>query len=93
MTNDDIEELAANIERELYRDIGPLLFGVKLYASLGFPSAQAFRQAYSRNTMPVSVFNIQNRRGKFALSRDVAKWLATQKINNIGSGGFIERKI
>ncbi|WP_293751638.1 hypothetical protein [uncultured Paraglaciecola sp.] len=93
MTNDDIEELANYIERELYRDIGPLLFGTKLYTALGFPSAHAFRQACSRNTMPVEVFNIENRRGKFALSRDVAKWLATQKINNIDSGGFIEKKI
>ena len=92
MTNDDIEELASNIERELYRDIGPLLFGAKLYAALGFPSAQAFRQAYSRNSISVNVFNIENRRGKFALSRDVAKWLASQKINNIDSGGFMAKK-
>jgi hypothetical protein len=42
---------------------------------------------------PVSVFNIENRRGKFTLSRDIAKWLATQKINNVDSGGFIEKKL
>lgn len=87
------EILASEIERELYRDIGPLLFGTKLYAALGFPSAQAFRQACSRNTMPVPVFNIENRRGKFALSRDVAKWIAFQKINNNDSGEFIKKKV
>jgi hypothetical protein len=93
MNNEDVETLAESIERELYRDIGPLLFGTKLYTALGFPSAQAFRQACSRKTMSVSVFNIENRRGKFALSRDIAKWLATQKINNVDSGGFIEKKL
>jgi hypothetical protein len=79
MLEAQLEELAEEIRKELYSDIGPLLFGKNLYTSLGFSSAEAFRQAVSRNTVPVEVFSLPNRRGRFALSRDVAMWLAVER--------------
>lgn len=91
--DEEINKLAFRIEQTLYKEFGPLLFGKSLYKALGFPSAEAFRQATARKHITIDVFNIKNRRGKFALSHDVAKWLATQKINNVDSGGFIEKKI
>lgn len=67
-------------ERQLLLDLeaqhGPLLSGPPLYRALGLPSAAAFRQAASRGQLPVPVFTIPNRRGRFALTRDVAAWLA-----------------
>lgn len=56
---------------------GPLLNGTALYRALGLPSAAAFRQAASRGQLPVPVFTIPNRRGRFALTRDVAAWLVS----------------
>mgnify|MGYP001430458233 CR=1 FL=1 len=79
MVSERENELAKAIEQELYEHIGPLLFGEKLYAALGFSSYQAFRQASSRNTLPVEIFSLEKRRGKFALSRDVARWLAKKR--------------
>ena len=76
-----VEELTKQIEKELYETIGPLLFGEKLYSALGFPSSAAFRQALSRRYISIEIFSLPNRRGKFALSRDVAKFLARQAID------------
>lgn len=79
--NSDVAELTAQIEKELYENVGPLLFGEKLYNALGFPSSAAFRQALSRKYIEVEIFSLPNRRGKFALSRDVAKFLAQQAVD------------
>lgn len=39
----------------------------------------AFRQALARNTVPIRVFGLPKRRGKFAFVEDVAYWLALQR--------------
>ena len=78
---EDFEQLRQQIEAELYTHIGPLLFGERLYSALGYPSADAFRQALSRKSVPVEVFSLPHRRGKFALSRDVARWLAEERLS------------
>jgi len=68
--------LAAALERELFARFGPMLSGEDLWVALGYPSMEAFRQALSRNLLPVPVFSLPHRRGKFALVKDVAHWLA-----------------
>jgi len=86
MTNESKTEkvmaLAGEIESELYRQFGPLMFGKALHSALGFPSGDAFRQALCRKTVPVETFVISNRRGRFALSKDIALWLAQQRLSN-----------
>ncbi|MDR7123091.1 hypothetical protein [Rheinheimera soli] len=67
---------------ELQERYGPLMSGMVLVKALGYGSADAFRQAVSRQTVPVAVFPIAERRGKFALTRDVALWLAEQRLTN-----------
>ncbi|UUC96593.1 hypothetical protein NOX35_27165 (plasmid) [Comamonas sp. C11] len=54
---------------------GPVIGGQDLRQALGFPSAAAFRQAALRGTLPVPVFSVPNRRGRFALTQEVAAWL------------------
>lgn len=81
-----IKELAEEIQAELYRHSGPLLFGEELYAALGYPSGNAFRQALCREQVPVEIFSIANRRGKFALSKDVALWIAQQRFQSTKEG-------
>lgn len=79
-TGEHYKASPSGLERQLLTDLeahhGPLLGGTALYRSLGLPSAAAFRQAASRGRLPVPVFSIPNRRGRFALTRDVAAWLA-----------------
>ena len=77
-----IKELAKELEKDMLSLYGPTLFGKNLVTVLGFKTADAFRQSLNRQNLPVSVFSIEKRRGKYALTKDVALWLAKQRINN-----------
>ena len=81
MSEEEINKLAAHLENQLlnlYKT--PLLTDQPLRDCLGYPSSDAMRQAIVRNTIPIKVFTIKNRRGKFELVRDVAYWLAEQSL-------------
>lgn len=71
--------LANVLERDLLEKHGPLIANDALRLALGYQSMGAFRQALVRKTVPVPVFALENRRGKFALVKDVATWLAAQR--------------
>lgn len=73
------EPLAVLLDRELTSRYGPMVSNDNLRLVLGYSSMEAFRQALSRKTIPIPVFEIENRRGKFALVKDVATWLAAQR--------------
>ncbi|WP_449301645.1 hypothetical protein [Pseudoxanthomonas mexicana] len=77
-----MSSLADTRQTHIYQDLleryGPLLTGEVLRVSLGYPSQAALRQSLSRNTTPVRTFRIPGRRGRFALTLDVAQWLATR---------------
>lgn len=74
--NDD-QQITQGTRGELLTEFGPLISGKHLTKALGFPSQQAFRQAVRRGTVPVKVFEIAGRRGKFALTDEVECWLST----------------
>ncbi|MBB5393050.1 MULTISPECIES: hypothetical protein [unclassified Herbaspirillum] len=88
----DCEELETVLARDMTRLYGPLMSGDDLRNALGILTKEAFRQALVRKTLPVPVFPLENRRGKFALTIDVANWLAaqrakaTQQLNNFEKG-------
>ncbi len=75
----EMRSLAEVLESDLLGQYGPMLSGDALRKALGYPSMDAFRQALSRGTVPIKVFPLENRRGKFALTKDVATWLAEQR--------------
>lgn len=75
----ELTELSRALEAELLEVHGPMVGGNELSAALGFRTNSAFRQALVRNTVPVPVFSIKHRRGKFALTREVARWIAEQR--------------
>lgn len=72
-------EIFESLKLQIEARYGLLISNDDLRIALGYPTMEAFRQALYRNTVPVPVFSIPNRRGKFALSKDVAEWLATQR--------------
>lgn len=74
-----IEALAKSLEQELMGKYGPLISNDDLSQALGFASNDAFRQALARKTMPIPVFPLPNRRGKYALVKDLAVWLSRQR--------------
>jgi hypothetical protein len=88
MTSCDCEQpsappdlLVLTLENQLMDQYGPLLGGGDLPKALGYPTMRAFQQAIVRGTIDVPIFAIEKRRGKFALVRDVATWLAKQRRN------------
>jgi len=81
MMTDAPNNLAEMLERELFVRHGPIIGGDDLRQALGFPTSEAFRQALARGQVPVPVFSLEKRRGKFALVRDVGAWLARCRAN------------
>ena len=77
--------LADRLTAELMREHGPMMTGEALRRALGYPSMDAFRQAVFRRTVPIPVFSIPHRRGKFALVADIARWIAEQRLG-LGNG-------
>ena len=80
MTQEDCRApIATMTEQELRAQLleqyGPVLGGGQLRRVLGFSTAGAFRQATLRGTVPVPTFTVPNRRGRFALTQEVARWL------------------
>lgn len=73
------EPLVILIERDLMNHYGPMLSNDDLRQALGYPSKDAFKQSQVRGTVPIPVFDIEGRRGKFALVKDVAVWLVEQR--------------
>ena len=65
--------------------------GDALRRALGYRSMDALRKAISRGTAPVRVFMLPNRRGRFALARDVAMWLAAQSSTDSDSDSITHR--
>lgn len=61
-----------------------MMFGDALRKALGYRSGDAFRQAASRGTLPIHTFKIETRRGRFAMTKDVAKWLVEQRYSQEG---------
>ncbi len=76
--------LAQVLEEDMLKHYGPILTGDLLRKALGYPSMDAVRQAVARGTIPIPIFPLKNRRGKFALVKDVANWLADQR-NSVSS--------
>lgn len=64
---------------ELVRQYGQLLPPAALVKVLGFRSAAALSQAVLRGSVQIPLLDLPNRRGRFALARDVAVWLGEQR--------------
>lgn len=65
----------AELEVRLMSVYGPIVGGTQLSRALGYPTPEAFRQALVRDRVPVPVFTIPGRRGKFAHVIDIARWV------------------
>ncbi|BCD98851.1 hypothetical protein MARGE09_P3052 [Marinagarivorans cellulosilyticus] len=79
----------ADLEREIYTSLfeayGPVVTGKALWSALGYISDDAFRMSISRGEMPIPLFGIEKRRGRYALVKEVARFLAQQRTQNLES--------
>lgn len=78
------QAIAQRLHEELLALHGPILGGEQLAHALGYGTLAAFRQARRRNQVDVTLFTLPNRRGVFALTLDVASWLAhARQVNRL----------
>jgi hypothetical protein len=75
---ENIESLE-DLEARMMRTFGAVIGGGELSRTLGYTTQGAFRQAFARDRLPVPVFFLEGRRGRFALTSDIANWLWTQR--------------
>lgn len=76
-----LDELTSELEAVLTERYGLMLPSRVLWKLLGYPSTDAWRKAIQRKTIPVPIFKIPERSGYFALSRDVAVWIAKARMS------------
>ncbi|MRW94946.1 hypothetical protein GJ699_33865 [Duganella sp. FT80W] len=82
----DIEvPLEVLLTQQLMLRYGPIIGNEDLCQALGYSSREAFRQALARRDIPIPVFDIEKRRGKYALIGDVAKWLVEQRSRSFNT--------
>lgn len=75
-----VDRLAAHLEQLLMREYRTgVLGGPDLARVLGYGTLASLHQAVKRKTVPIKLFLIENRRGKFGLVTDVARWMAVQR--------------
>jgi len=86
-----LKKLTNDLFHELLTLHGPMMTGLPLYRALGYHTSDSFRQAIYKQTIPIAVFSIPKRRGKFAITKDVATWIALQRFDpiNISKKGGI----
>lgn len=76
----DLDALRARLRQELEGFHGPLIGGPKLVAALGHRTAASLRQARKRGRISVPLFTLPGQRGFFALTGDIADWLARARL-------------
>lgn len=77
----DLLALSRELEHLLTTRYGTMLGSRDLWREIGYRSPNAFRQALLRGTLDLPVFAVEGRRGRFALARDVAAWIARQSLS------------
>ena len=65
---------------------GEVIGGKDLHKVLGFRTSRAFARAVEHSLVGIPVFNIPGRRGKFAMTADVAQWLS--ELRSKSSSGY-----
>lgn len=81
----EIDALASELEVALRDRYGLMVGSTALWRELGYSSYEAFRKAKQRGRIEVPLFDVPNRRGSFALSREVANWIARQRCAAVTS--------
>lgn len=73
---------SGNLAEAMLKEFGPLMGGEDLRRALGYQTWAAFARAVRTGVIGVPVFEIPHRRGRFALTTDVANWLIQLKREN-----------
>ncbi len=70
----------ASYEAALTETLGPVIGGFALSKALGYRTQAAFRKAKQRGNLPITTFELEGRRGRFAATSDLAAWLWAKRV-------------
>ena len=85
---DKADEFRELLTAWILKSHGPLLHGDLVWQMLGYSSSVAMRSALCRDTLPVTIFELPHRHGKFGLSEEFAQWLYLQRIKHCKAPPF-----
>ena len=80
MTNQNFTAYKKELENDLIQAHGYLVGNIELSRLLGFTNMAAFRQALKRKRLPIPIFSMENRRGKYAMTKDIATYLTKKRF-------------
>ena len=83
------QRLTDELEHDLTARYGVMLGSNALWRELGFRSPAAFRVALSRGMIGVPFFTLPNRRGRFALAKDIANTAISVAAAPVHGAGVI----
>ena len=81
MTQNDKTNSQEALVLELSRRYGEVIGGKTLWRVLGYNTLAAFKQSIIRGTLTLPTFFIDGRKGRHALTSDVAAWLIRCRAN------------
>lgn len=84
----EIQTLDEQIRTDLSKRYGEVIGGRNLRLVLGYASMAAFTQAVRNRKIDLTTFFISGRKGRFALTSEVASWIATLRSNEVVSPEF-----
>lgn len=71
-----------NNTKYLLDQFGPLIGGKDLMKALGYRTQASFYKAIRESRVNVAIFDIDGRKGKFAMTIEVGKWLDGLSVND-----------
>ena len=78
-TSPELKRLIDEIYSELKQEAGYIVSGDALRRALGFSTIGAMTKAIARKKLPLPLFEMPNRRGKFIRARELAYFIACQR--------------
>jgi hypothetical protein len=86
LSEDEKNELMRQLNEDLLKLFeSPILTLNQVQRAMNYRSVTAVKQAIQRDTLGVEVFVMPNRRGKFVLTKNVAKYLAEKAFKEVNN--------
>jgi hypothetical protein len=89
MDTSNKDQAVSLLQQDLSKRYGEVIGGDTLRLVLGFATMSAFKAAISRETLTLPTFFIKGRKGRHALTSEVAAWLIECRAN-VGEPSHIE---
>lgn len=76
----DANQYRQEVLNDLMKNHGHMIGMRHLYRVMGFPTYDALKQCLLRKQLDLNLFYLDGRKGRYAMTSDVADWLAAQWV-------------